>query len=147
MSTQLLRSRCRRIVSVLIRSIDCAFNNSTDCSTDEWVALVSGLDIGSDSGGEGLQLLSEYFSGELVNFSGEDCVSKITRVILAGNSLVAVNLTSTDSTVESPGKKPVRFSVSYFSLDSAADFSSATSHKRTYHPVQIACGYSVRTHL
>ncbi|CAO3632074.1 unnamed protein product [Cunninghamella blakesleeana] len=56
---------------------------------DKYVAILSGLNIGLEKSDMGLknQLLTEYLTGELGNLKDQNNSSKISRVILAGNSL------------------------------------------------------------
>lgn len=56
---------------------------------DVYIALVSGLNVGEESTyGLQIQLLIDYLNGELGSPQDIERVSKITRVIFAGNSLV-----------------------------------------------------------
>ncbi|THG94729.1 hypothetical protein EW026_g6796 [Hermanssonia centrifuga] len=59
--------------------------------SDEWIALVSGFDVGAPSPSDAqLQLLSEYLAGEAGGFEEQVHVSRISRLIIAGNSLAPV---------------------------------------------------------
>jgi DNA polymerase delta subunit 2 len=54
----------------------------------QWVALVSGLDIGKDASFDmSYQLMVDYLTGELGNLNDQKDIAKISAVILAGNSL------------------------------------------------------------
>jgi DNA polymerase delta subunit 2 len=60
-------------------------------SSDEWIALVSGLDIGSPSSADAqVQLLIEYLTGEGGGAEDQVSASRISRLIIAGNSLAPV---------------------------------------------------------
>lgn len=62
-----------------------------DPSSDEWVGIVSGLDIGAlDPPDAQLQMLSEYLSGEICGTEEQSNVARISRMIIAGNSLSPV---------------------------------------------------------
>ena len=59
-----------------------------DADTDEWVAVVSGLDVGDQSPSDAqLQMLTEYLTGEAGDTDDQTEVSRISRLIIAGNSL------------------------------------------------------------
>jgi DNA polymerase delta subunit 2 len=55
---------------------------------DEWIALISGLDIGPLSSSDAqIQLLVEYLTGEGGGLEDQLLASKVSRLIIAGNSL------------------------------------------------------------
>ncbi|KAI0078170.1 hypothetical protein K474DRAFT_1706721 [Panus rudis PR-1116 ss-1] len=59
--------------------------------TDEWVAVVSGLEVGEPSPADAqIELLAEFLTGELGGFPDQFTASKISRVIIAGNSLASL---------------------------------------------------------
>lgn len=59
--------------------------------SDEWIAAISGLDIGSDSPSEAqIQLLVEYLAGEGGGTTDQVAASRISRLVIAGNSLAPV---------------------------------------------------------
>lgn len=66
------------------------------CSTapsesDEWIAVVSGLDVGAlDPPDAQLQMLSEYISGEACDAEEQTGIARISRLIIAGNSLAPI---------------------------------------------------------
>ncbi|KAI0818851.1 DNA polymerase alpha/epsilon subunit B-domain-containing protein [Irpex lacteus] len=65
--------------------------DSSHPAEDEWVALVSGLDVGAPSYADGqLQLLVEYLTGEAGGLEEQLGASRISRLIIAGNSLATV---------------------------------------------------------
>ncbi|KAJ3536435.1 hypothetical protein NM688_g6838 [Phlebia brevispora] len=58
---------------------------------DEWIAIVSGLDVGAVSSSDAqLQMLAEYLTGEAGGLDDQQGVSRISRLIVAGNSLAPV---------------------------------------------------------
>lgn len=66
--------------------------------TDEWIGVVSGLEVGAPSAADGqLQLLAEYLTGETGALQDQAGVSRISRLIIAGNSLTSV-ITTTEET-------------------------------------------------
>ncbi|KAH8107222.1 DNA polymerase alpha/epsilon subunit B-domain-containing protein [Cristinia sonorae] len=71
--------------------------DSSSPSRDEWIALVSGLQVGDPSPADAqIELLTEFLTGELGGEDDQTKSSRISRVIIAGNSLapavsVAVN--------------------------------------------------------
>lgn len=82
--------------------------NGTDKSAPgEWIAFVSGLDIGADvdpSNSEQddmaemqLQLLVEFLTSETGGLDSQDASARISRLVIAGNSLVAPNRTLEDT--------------------------------------------------
>ena len=70
---------------------------------DEWIGLISGLEVGSESASDAqLQMLTEYLTGEACGPDDQQGSSRISRLIIAGNSLAPVVIT------EDLDKKPVR---------------------------------------
>lgn len=58
---------------------------------DEWIAVVSGLSIGSPSSPDvSLQMLVEYLTGEEGGIEDQVTAARISRLVIAGNSLAAV---------------------------------------------------------
>ncbi|KAK0240387.1 DNA polymerase alpha/epsilon subunit B-domain-containing protein [Armillaria nabsnona] len=58
---------------------------------DEWIAVVSGLSIGSPSSPDvSLQMLVEYLTGEEGGIEDQETAARISRLVIAGNSLAAV---------------------------------------------------------
>lgn len=67
-------------------SMDVDINSSS--TQDEYVAVVSGLSIGSPSPADAqIQMLVEYLTGEVGGPDDQQLASQITRLIIAGNSL------------------------------------------------------------
>lgn len=67
-------------------SMDVDINSSS--AQDEYVAVVSGLSIGSPSPADAqIQMLVEYLTGEVGGPDDQQLASQITRLIIAGNSL------------------------------------------------------------
>ncbi|KAK0450621.1 hypothetical protein EV421DRAFT_1161807 [Armillaria borealis] len=65
---------------------------------DEWIAVVSGLSIGSPSSPDvSLQMLVEYLTGEEAVLKTRDQQRAISRLVIAGNSLAAVVIPSKGS--------------------------------------------------
>lgn len=59
--------------------------------SDEWIAVISGLDFGSPSCSDGqVQLLVEYLTGEGNGVDDQVSASQISRLIVAGDSLAPV---------------------------------------------------------
>ncbi|KAI0340619.1 hypothetical protein BDW22DRAFT_1378725, partial [Trametopsis cervina] len=58
---------------------------------DEWIALVSGLEVGIPSEADGqLQLLAEYLTGEAGGLDEQTNAARISRLVIAGNSLATI---------------------------------------------------------
>ncbi|KAM6500832.1 DNA polymerase alpha/epsilon subunit B domain containing protein [Amanita muscaria] len=56
---------------------------------DEWIAVVSGLDIGSPTIDDAkTQMMVEYLTGEAGEVEGQSSSTQISRLIVAGNSLI-----------------------------------------------------------
>ena len=69
---------------------------------DEWIAIISGLQIGEESASDiRLELLSEYLSGEAGAEDDQAESTRISRLIIAGNSLAPIT-----TTIEKPGPAP-----------------------------------------
>ncbi|KIY51080.1 hypothetical protein FISHEDRAFT_38252, partial [Fistulina hepatica ATCC 64428] len=62
---------------------------------DEWIGVISGLDIGSEATASeaSIQLLVEYLTGEQGGVTDEQTASCISRLIIAGNSLAPIEPT------------------------------------------------------
>lgn len=112
--------------------------------SDEWVALVSGLEVGAADAADGqLQLLAEYLAGEAGSVGEQTQSSCISRLIIAGNSFAPVSGSSAISMAELD-RKSVRPSVlqsCYGSVTHATTSSAqiwpggvlhATSHPGTF---------------
>lgn len=79
---------------------------SSSPQPNEYLAVVSGLSIGTDSQADAqIQMLVEYLSGEVGGQDDQALASQITRLIIAGNSLLPV--VETDNSIEEDEKKPV----------------------------------------
>ena len=56
--------------------------------SDEWIATISGLDVGSLSTSDAqIQMLVEYLTGEAGGIDDQVSASQISRLIIAGDSL------------------------------------------------------------
>jgi DNA polymerase delta subunit 2 len=66
-------------------------------STTEWIAVVSGLGIGSRSSSDAqIQMLVEYLTGEEGGMKEQASAAQISRLIIAGNSLADMPTTGRD---------------------------------------------------
>ncbi|KAF8448054.1 DNA polymerase alpha/epsilon subunit B-domain-containing protein [Boletus edulis BED1] len=89
-------------------------NNGMDVDSgttqpDEYLAVVSGLSIGTESKADAqIQILVEYLSGEVGGLDDQTVASQITRLIIAGNSLSSV--AETENGAEEDDKKPKKLS-------------------------------------
>ncbi|KAI0670601.1 DNA polymerase alpha/epsilon subunit B-domain-containing protein [Trametes maxima] len=78
-------------------------------SLDEWVAFVSGIDVGAENPADGqLQILSEYLAAEAGGSDDQYQAARITRLIVAGNSLSTL-ASNTGTAVEESERKPKRY--------------------------------------
>ncbi|KAI0646842.1 DNA polymerase alpha/epsilon subunit B-domain-containing protein [Trametes meyenii] len=78
-------------------------------SSDEWVALVSGLDVGAANPADGqLQILAEYLAAEAGGSDEQSQAAHITRLVIAGNSLNMLDSNANTLAVESE-RKPRRY--------------------------------------
>jgi DNA polymerase delta subunit 2 len=79
-------------------------------TADEWIALVSGLNIGPPSAPSDLRinLLVEYLLGENGDAADQRCASRVARLIIAGDSFAPINYddpdAETDAKVTVPGE-------------------------------------------
>ncbi|KAI0060886.1 hypothetical protein BV25DRAFT_912021 [Artomyces pyxidatus] len=84
-------------------------NESVDQGQEEYVAFISGLDIGSQSPSEAqTQMLAEYLSGEAGGIDDQISASQITRLMILGNSLAPIAGAGTEVEPEK-GKKSCRY--------------------------------------
>lgn len=85
------------LVVIRVNSVLCTDQpgpSSANISQDEWIGIVSGLDIGSLSPSDAqIQMLVEYLTGEVGGVDEQVSASQISRLIIAGNSLAPVALT------------------------------------------------------
>jgi len=73
-------------------------DESSGDPSEEYLAIVSGLDLGSSNSSElHLQMLAEFLSGEDTEHSEGAFASRITRLVIAGNSLAPLDLTEDDT--------------------------------------------------
>ncbi len=78
-------------------------------SPDEWIAAISGLDVGTTSPSDAqIQMLAEYLIGEGGNVDDQVASANITRLVIAGASLAAVTPMVTESAPSIDDKKAVR---------------------------------------
>ncbi|GLB35302.1 putative glutamate decarboxylase [Lyophyllum shimeji] len=80
-------------------------------SADEWIALVSGLDIGSSSRSDAqLQMLVEYLTGEGGGVTEQVSAAQISRLIIAGNSMAPLTPSERgEPDPEQSHRKPKRY--------------------------------------
>ncbi|KAJ3990034.1 DNA polymerase alpha/epsilon subunit B-domain-containing protein [Lentinula detonsa] len=83
-------------------------SSSEDLPTDEWIGVVSGLNIGAPSPTDGqIQLLVEYLAGEGGGTDDQLSASQISRLIIAGNSMAPM-LVAGKGDVDAEGDKKSR---------------------------------------
>lgn len=93
-------------------------------SSDEWIAVVSGLDIDATSSSDAqIQMLVEYLTGELGGPGDQISASQISRLIIAGNSFAPFGGGEQDGEEKKPVSVPLihlnRVSNSVYSDDMA----------------------------
>ncbi|OAX36419.1 hypothetical protein K503DRAFT_695182 [Rhizopogon vinicolor AM-OR11-026] len=73
---------------VVSDDMDTLLLHSSSPTQDEYVAIISGLSIGSSSSEDAqIQMLVEYLTGEVGGPEDQQLASQISRLIIAGNSL------------------------------------------------------------
>ncbi|KAG8217429.1 DNA polymerase alpha/epsilon subunit B-domain-containing protein, partial [Butyriboletus roseoflavus] len=83
--------------------------DSSTAQLDEYLAVVSGLSIGTESQADAqIQMLVEYLSGEVGGHDDQTIASQITRLVIAGNSLLSV--ADIENGAEEDEKKPKKLS-------------------------------------
>ncbi|GBE82455.1 DNA polymerase subunit delta-2 [Sparassis crispa] len=76
---------------------------------DEWIALVSGLEIGAPSPSDGqIEMLVEYLTGEAGGPQDQSEAAHISRLVIAGNSLAPV-LSTNGSVNEETDRRARRY--------------------------------------
>ncbi|KNZ71560.1 DNA polymerase subunit delta-2, partial [Termitomyces sp. J132] len=81
-------------------------------NSDEWIAVVSGLGVGSSSPPDAqIQMLVEYLTGEEGGVAEQVSAAQISRLIVAGNSLAQLLPTGKGESddIESSSKKSKRY--------------------------------------
>ncbi|KAJ7098142.1 DNA polymerase alpha/epsilon subunit B-domain-containing protein [Mycena belliarum] len=107
-----------------------------DPQADSWIAVVSGLDIGSPAAADTqTQMLVEYLTGEEGGPKQQISAAQISRLIIAGDSLAPVLLTSTKSEDldEKEGRKGRKYGYD------ATSFSVHPTLSLSAHLLDIAC--------
>lgn len=85
-----------------------ATSNSGSNSPEEYVGFISGLDIGSMAASEAqTQMLVEYLSGEEGGLDDQVSASRISRLVILGNSLAPIKVAGPPENDEEEDKKPV----------------------------------------
>ncbi len=86
-------------------------SSQEDSPTDEWIGVVSGLNVSASSPPDAqIQMLVEYLVGEQGGPEDQAATSRISRLIIAGNSMVSMNIPRTcEVNAEGDIKKTVRF--------------------------------------
>ena len=75
-------------------------------NADEWIALVSGLETGASDPADGqIQMLAEYLVGEAGSMDDQSQAARISRLIIAGNSLGPITSSAGTANGE-PERKP-----------------------------------------
>ena len=83
-------------------------------TSDEWIATVSGLDVGSLSPSDAqIQMLVEYLSGEAGGIDDQVSASQISRLIIVGDSLAPPALTAGEPLLNIEDRKAVCLYSSY----------------------------------
>lgn len=73
---------------------DILSSDAAEDQTEEYIAIISGLDIGSSAASDAqMQMLVEYLTGEGGGLDDAGVASRITRLIVAGNSLAPIEPT------------------------------------------------------
>ena len=97
-----------------------------DTLQPEWVGLVSGFDIGTSSLSDILvHMLAEYLTCEGGSPEDQFGASRISRLIIAGNSLAPLDLGSQVENISLDDKKGVSGYVSNSRMDSFIDLIEA----------------------
>ncbi|RDB24115.1 DNA polymerase subunit delta-2 [Hypsizygus marmoreus] len=78
---------------------------------DEWIGIISGLDIGSPSPSDAqIQMLVEYLTGEEGGVAEQVSAAQISRLIIAGNSLATIAPTGRGESIDiEQQRKPRRY--------------------------------------
>lgn len=104
-------------------------------SEGEWIGLVSGLDFGSQSSSDAqIQMLVEYLTSESGGLEDQQLSSRISRIIIAGNSISAekdsiVPATSTGD-VFAVKKSVSRPSLHYTGIELVLSYSGDTARRQ-----------------
>ncbi|KAG8808743.1 hypothetical protein FRC17_003801 [Serendipita sp. 399] len=109
--------------------------------TDEWIAMVSGLNVGHPSAVSDLRInmLVEYLLGETGDASDQEMASKVSRVIFAGDSFAPINYNDHDGSVEEPVTVPGEMAP--VTAKKAAKKYGYESSAFSMHPSQALAGY------
>ncbi|KDQ59486.1 hypothetical protein JAAARDRAFT_174842 [Jaapia argillacea MUCL 33604] len=111
---------------------------------DEWIALTSGLNVGEASEADAqIQMLVEYLTGEAGGLEDQASSSRISRLIIAGNSLsAAVSTPSGSNGVEVGERKPRRYGydATTFSAHPTENLSSTLHDIAQVMPIHILPG-------
>lgn len=97
--------------------------------------MISGLDIGSNSASDAqIQMLAEYLTGESGDVESQVSASRISRLIIAGDSLASVAPAIGEPLSTAEDRKAVRFDpflAKYFGLTPAFSESMVKTRARS----------------
>ncbi|KAF8201472.1 DNA polymerase alpha/epsilon subunit B-domain-containing protein [Pholiota molesta] len=114
-----------------------------DDSSDEWIAVVSGLDIGSLSPSDAqIQLLTEYLTGEGGTVNDQVSAANISRLIIAGDSLAVIDpiITEGISTIDEKKARRYGYDATSFSAHPVLSLASTLSDIAATLPIHILPG-------
>ncbi|KAF9483771.1 hypothetical protein BDN70DRAFT_262218 [Pholiota conissans] len=114
-----------------------------DESADEWIAVVSGLDVGSASPSDvQIQLLTEYLVGEGGVVTDQVSAASISRLIIAGDSLAATDpvVTEVISTIDDRKARRYGYDATNFSGHPVLSLSSTLTDIASALPIHILPG-------
>ena len=87
--------------------------DSDDSMRNEYVAFISGLDVGSSPASEAqTQVLADYLTGACGDVDSQSSASQISRLVVLGNSLAPLGPAGGTVDEEKEDRKPVRHVVS-----------------------------------
>ncbi|KAI9101041.1 DNA polymerase alpha/epsilon subunit B-domain-containing protein [Phlyctochytrium arcticum] len=69
---------------------------ASTATNDEFIVLASGLDVGTENFSLELEMLTDYLTGELGSLDDQRTSAKITRLILAGNTVAPLKTIEDD---------------------------------------------------
>ncbi|KAF8964036.1 DNA polymerase subunit delta-2 [Flammula alnicola] len=116
-----------------------------DGSLDEWIAVISGLDVGSASPSDAqIQMLVEYLTGEGGDVEDQVSAANISRLIIAGDSLASIAPVIGEPVLNFDDKKARRYGydATTFSPHPVLSLSSTLSDIASAMPVHILPGES-----
>lgn len=118
-------------------------DQTTSPASDEWIGVVSGLDVGSLSPSDAqIQMLVEYLTGEVGGVEQQISSAQISRLIIAGDSLATIAPSGRETVYEDKKARRYGNDVASFSRHPILNLSAHLLDLALVMPIHILPGES-----